>query len=63
MLQNPWTDEERACRSLLGVMGVRMADDSRASLPGPRWPDQPATGVPRASFRALTRVDRWISET
>lgn len=34
MLQDPWTDEERACRSLLGVMGVPTTDDSRASLPG-----------------------------
>jgi uncharacterized alpha-E superfamily protein len=34
MLQDPWTDEERACRSLLTVMGVPTADDAVASLPG-----------------------------
>jgi uncharacterized alpha-E superfamily protein len=34
MLQDPWTDEERACRSLLTVMGVPTADDATASLPG-----------------------------
>jgi uncharacterized alpha-E superfamily protein len=33
MLQDPWTDEERACRSLLSVMGVS-APDEPASLPG-----------------------------
>jgi uncharacterized alpha-E superfamily protein len=34
MLQDPWTDEERACRSLMNVMGVRTTDDAGASLPG-----------------------------
>jgi uncharacterized alpha-E superfamily protein len=34
MLQDPWTDEERACRSLLTVMGVPTTDDTVASLPG-----------------------------
>jgi uncharacterized alpha-E superfamily protein len=34
MLQDPWTDEERACQSLLTVMGVPRADDAIASPPG-----------------------------
>jgi uncharacterized alpha-E superfamily protein len=34
MLQDPWTDEERACRSLLAVMGVPATDTSAASLRG-----------------------------
>jgi uncharacterized alpha-E superfamily protein len=34
MLQDPWTDEERACQSLLTVMGGRASDESTPSLRG-----------------------------
>ncbi|HKD98502.1 MAG TPA: alpha-E domain-containing protein [Micromonosporaceae bacterium] len=34
MLREPWTDEDRACRSLLSVMGAALPDGSPATLPG-----------------------------
>ncbi len=34
MLRDPWTDEERACRSLLSVMGAPAAEGTVATLPG-----------------------------
>jgi uncharacterized alpha-E superfamily protein len=34
MLQDPWTDEERACRSLLKVMGAEPPNGSVTSMPG-----------------------------
>ncbi|MEU8079488.1 alpha-E domain-containing protein [Catellatospora citrea] len=34
MLQDPWTDEEQACRSLLAVMGLPLGPEENASLPG-----------------------------